>query len=202
MTFGLIGTGWAGGARDQFHRGRQLPELAHRGDGERDHHGAGADRATASSAGSAPWGTCRAAARQRAGAPDHQTRRSPVTRAQQEPCGEGDWMCNWFDSGLGHSNSPYSPVSGRAGTLPEHGLLPAPGDRRSEPSLPSWQGFAAGLACFYGDGLGSLCDACLHGCGGRVPGEGDLVLAQVGDHLARVPLENRIRLGDLRVFGM
>jgi hypothetical protein len=42
------------------------------------------------------------------------------------------------------------------------------------------QGFAAGLACFYGDGLGSVCDACLHGCGGRVPGEGDLVLAQVG----------------------
>jgi hypothetical protein len=24
MTFGLIGTGWAGGARDQFHRGQQL----------------------------------------------------------------------------------------------------------------------------------------------------------------------------------
>jgi hypothetical protein len=55
MTFGLIGTGWAGGARDQFHRGQQLPELAHRVDGERDPHGAGADgRATASSAGSTP----------------------------------------------------------------------------------------------------------------------------------------------------
>ena len=43
------------------------------------------------------------------------------------------------------------------------------------------QGFAAGLACFYGDGLSSLGDACLHGCGGRVPGEDDLVLAQVAD---------------------
>ena len=47
------------------------------------------------------------------------------------------------------------------------------------------QGFAAGLDGFQGDGLGSLCGARLHGRGGRVPGEGDLVLAQIGDHLAR-----------------
>src|ERR1035438_7033838 len=40
------------------------------------------------------------------------------------------------------------------------------------------------LACLYGDGLGSLGDARLHCTGGRVPGEGDLVLAQVPDHLA------------------
>src|SRR5260370_31349609 len=46
--------------------------------------------------------------------------------------------------------------------------------------------FAAGLACFYGDGLGGLGAARLQGGGGGVPGEGDLVLAQVPDHLARV----------------
>jgi len=39
------------------------------------------------------------------------------------------------------------------------------------------QGFAAGLACSHGDGLGSLSGARLQrGCG-RVPGEGNLVLA-------------------------
>jgi hypothetical protein len=32
--------------------------------------------------------------------------------------------------GLGHSNSPYSPVSGHAGLSPGRGLPPAPGDRR------------------------------------------------------------------------
>src|SRR5713101_4594754 len=46
--------------------------------------------------------------------------------------------------------------------------------------------FAAGLACFYGDGPGGLGAARLQGGGGGVPGEGDLVLAQVPDHLARV----------------
>jgi hypothetical protein len=35
-----------------------------------------------------------------------------------------------------------------------------------------------GLACFYGDGLGNLGAARLEGGGGRVPGEGDLLLAQ------------------------
>jgi hypothetical protein len=39
------------------------------------------------------------------------------------------------------------------------------------------------LACLYGDGLGSLGDAHVQCTGGRVPGEGDLVLAQVPDHL-------------------
>ena len=63
----------------------------------------------------------------------------------------------------------------------------APGDRRSGLSPPLlYEGFQAlRLACFHGDGLGSLSGACLHGCGGRIPGEGDLVLAQVPDHLAR-----------------
>jgi hypothetical protein len=46
--------------------------------------------------------------------------------------------------------------------------------------------FAAGLACFYGDGLGDLGATRLQSGGGGVPGEGDLVLAQVPDHLARV----------------
>src|SRR5260370_42457868 len=45
--------------------------------------------------------------------------------------------------------------------------------------------FAAGLACFYGDGPGGLGAARLQGGGGGVPGEGDLVLAQGPDHLAR-----------------
>jgi len=38
---------------------------------------------------------------------------------------------------------------------------------------------------FTGDGLVSLGGARLHSRGGRVPGEGDLMLAQVADHLAR-----------------
>ena len=34
-----------------------------------------------------------------------------------------------FDAVLGHSNSPYSPVSGHAGLSPGRGLPPVPGDR-------------------------------------------------------------------------
>lgn len=37
---------------------------------------------------------------------------------------------------LGHSNSPYAPVSGHAGTLPGCRLLLAPGDRRVLPTPP------------------------------------------------------------------
>ena len=57
--------------------------------------------------------------------------------------------------------------------------------------------FTAGLACFYGDGPGGLGTARLQGGGGGVPGEGDLVLAQVPDHLAPgwQRLLRRLRLG-------
>jgi hypothetical protein len=77
--------------------------------------------------------------------------------------------------GLGHNNSLYPPVSGYAG------LSPAGFRQRQAAGVPGLlflpgQGFAAGLACFYGGGLGSLGGACLQGGGGRVPGEGDLVL--------------------------
>ena len=72
---------------------------------------------------------------------------SPVFAALEHAAGDfttlGKNPLLEYSSPLGHSNSPYSPVSGHAGTLPEHRLLPAPGDRRSEPSLPSWSGLCS-----------------------------------------------------------
>ena len=47
------------------------------------------------------------------------------------------------ESPLGHSISLYPPVSGHAGTSPARRLPPAPGDRRSELSLPSWSGLCS-----------------------------------------------------------
>ena len=82
-------------------------------------------------------------------------------------------------SSLGHSNSPYSPVSGHAGLSPGRGLPPAPGDRRLLLAPPS--GISGRLgpqsACFQGDGLGGVAGACAQGSGGRVIGEGELLLA-------------------------
>ena len=48
----------------------------------------------------------------------------------------GDVPPEWaFKSPLGHSNSPYAPISGHARTSPGRRLPPAPGDRRFPCSL-------------------------------------------------------------------
>ena len=84
------------------------------------------------------------------------------------------------------TKNPHNrPFTGMPGRHPERRLPIAPGDRRSLPAPPSYTGFPAGLVWFHSGGLGSLGGACLHGRGGRIPGEGDLMLAQVPDHLLR-----------------
>ena len=86
---------------------------------------------------------------------------------------------------LGHSNSPYTSVSGHARLSPGRGLPPEPGDRRS--LLVSPYGISDRLgpqsACFQGDGLCGLAGACAQGSGGRVVGECELLIAQVPGHI-------------------
>jgi hypothetical protein len=74
-------------------------------------------------------------------------------------------------SSLGHSKTPWPPVSGHAGTSPGRRLPPAPGYRRvcSSPSF-RFGALSAGLACFPGDGLDGSGGACC-----RVPAAGSQV---------------------------
>jgi hypothetical protein len=91
---------------------------------------------------------------------------------------------------LGHSNSPYPPVSGHAGTSPGRWRPPAPGDRRCFLLNFSFR-FGAlrpGLACCQGEGLRGPEGSCSQGADGRVVGEGHLALAQVPDHILRTGL--------------
>ena len=83
---------------------------------------------------------------------------------------------------LGHIKTPIRLLNGHAGSSPARAAGSA---RRS--AFRAFLSFLVRalqpeLACLYGDGLGSLGDARLQCIGGRVPGEGDLVLAQVPDH--------------------
>ncbi len=86
--------------------------------------------------------------------------------------------------GLGHSKTPYPPVSGHAGASSRRRLPPAPG----RPAIsflvpPSDAGPQPELACFQGDDLGGLAGACVQRAGGRVKDEDDLLLAQVPSHV-------------------
>jgi hypothetical protein len=110
--------------------------------------------------------------------------RSPsATFSQREIPHEQPWAL--VQSPSDTSISHICPFLGILGRHPERRLPLAPGDRRSLPAPPSYTGFPAGLVCFHSGGLGSLGGACLRGRGGRIPGEGDLMLAQVPDHPLR-----------------
>src|SRR6185437_9523752 len=60
----------------------------------------------------------------------------------------------------------------------------APGGRRVFVAPPSGDEPAGPrLACYQGYGLGGTGDACMQGAGGLTVGEGELLLAQVPDHI-------------------
>jgi hypothetical protein len=87
-------------------------------------------------------------------------------------------------SSLGHSNSPYDPVSGYAGLSPGRGLPP----RRATGGsfsllLPGYRALSPRSACLQGDGLGGLAVSHMQGCIGGVVDDGDLLLVQVDGYI-------------------
>jgi len=98
------------------------------------------------------------------------------------------WGCTTTsgDQVLGHMISPYPLVSGHDGSSPRAQASASAGRSAFRAFLSFLvRALQPKLACFHGDGLGSLGGVCLQRCYGWVPGEGDLVLTQVPDHLVR-----------------